>query len=134
MRSIQEQEHWDYEAGCRSELQNAFALSQREVRIKDDRELVKKLLAAGSHVVVETGPVFCPRTDATLGEYYALVAICCDAAIAGKVMVKRSRPDDYDCHVWAMTPAAIDDIEDPMLDPAYDGDWDLDGLEDEIPY
>lgn len=64
----QYQEHLDYEAGCMSDLQNAFARSRQEIEIRDDRAKVRELVGAGKFVVVSSFPVLCPSTDAFLGE------------------------------------------------------------------
>lgn len=59
-------EHMDHEAGCASELQNAYALSMME-RKPDDTAKINILVAAGRFVVVEQYPIYCPRTDAGMG-------------------------------------------------------------------
>lgn len=71
--SEQEQEHWDYEMGCRSELQNAFALSQMG-REPDDSCKIADLTKAGRSVVYRWHTLFCCFTDAILGRHETYIA------------------------------------------------------------
>jgi hypothetical protein len=64
----QEAEHWAHEAGCASELQNAFSESQIAFAMQqDDKKRIIALQAAGKFVVVEEGIVYCRVTDAIVG-------------------------------------------------------------------
>ena len=54
-----------------SELQNAFALSRME-RPRDDSQDIADLVSAGKFVVVVSHPVYCPRTDASMGSFLSL--------------------------------------------------------------
>ena len=60
----QAQEHADHEAGCASDHQNAYALSQMQHR--SGMAEVLALVAQGFHVVVMTGPAYCRSTDALI--------------------------------------------------------------------
>jgi hypothetical protein len=62
-----EQEDRDYEAGCGSELENAYALSQIERPRRNDQAKIDALVAQGRFVVFTSTAVYCPRTDALMG-------------------------------------------------------------------
>lgn len=80
MLNLQEQENLDYEAGCLTELQNALILSRQETQLVDP--LIRELLSFGLVVVVLHGDAFCPRTDATMGEYQSVAQAFVDEAPA----------------------------------------------------
>lgn len=61
------QEECEYEAGCATELQNAYALSQIERPRRNDQKKIDGLVAQGRFVVFTSAAVYCPRTDAILG-------------------------------------------------------------------
>jgi hypothetical protein len=63
----QKQENDEYEAGCASELQNAFEQSKRDTVITNDSAEIKKLRKEGNFVLVSEHPVYCRSTDAILG-------------------------------------------------------------------
>ena len=65
--NIQEREHWDYESGCSSELQNALARSRMERPIDNSQSRINALVALGFHVVAVSYHQFCFSTDAYLG-------------------------------------------------------------------
>ncbi len=65
---IQEQEERDYQMGCGSELQNAFAMSAME--FDNGWEPIQKAIDAGKIVVAYVGTAYCHRTDAILGARY----------------------------------------------------------------
>lgn len=115
MWNVQEQEEYDYRLGCADELTNAYRRSQREIRIPNERDLAKKLLEAGSCVVIRTYDVFCPSTDAVIGMAYKVDAVCCDMVVAGKYLTKHGEEaSEMDQGMWAMAPAAGDDLEFPV--------------------
>lgn len=74
-------EHQDHEAGCASEQQNAYSLSQS---LHDNGlAAVQRLIAQGLHVVVMSGPAYCRFTDALLrGSSYFVVSSHLSRAIA----------------------------------------------------
>jgi hypothetical protein len=77
--SPQAQEELDYFP--QSELQNAFALSRME-RPRDDSQKIADLVSAGRFVVVISHPVYCPRTDASMGSFLSLDSHFDDEAAA----------------------------------------------------
>lgn len=77
--SPQAQEELDYFP--QSELQNAFALSRME-RPRDDAQEISDLVSAGRFVVVVSHPVYCPRTDASMGSFLSLDSHFDDEAAA----------------------------------------------------
>lgn len=64
MNRIQEQEERDFNP--RSDLENLFEQSRRETELNDPR--IAEALSRGKHVVVTSVPVYCPWTDAALGD------------------------------------------------------------------
>lgn len=66
--NVQEQEHWDYEDGCMSELQNAYQLSRMEIDTRGDTDRIKELKKQGKSFTVYWGEVFCPSTDAFIAD------------------------------------------------------------------
>ncbi len=62
------QEHCDHVAGCASEQQNAFALSQ--MQFDSGMRKVRALTDAGRFVVVTESTAYCRFTDATIGTNY----------------------------------------------------------------
>jgi hypothetical protein len=73
MWDVQRQEHFDHEMGCATEQQNAFAWASMNRRGDDPR--INEALAAGKHVIVESGPEYCPYTDALMGSRKILVSV-----------------------------------------------------------
>ena len=67
--SLQEQEHWDHEAGRASEWQNCFTEAQQRCSELHYQQQVKiqAKLAAKLFVVVEDCPYHCKATDAVAG-------------------------------------------------------------------
>jgi len=67
--NVQQQEDVDYELGCATELQNAFARSCMELRPNNGKvdSLVAKFVKAGRFCVVDEFEVYCPSTDAFVG-------------------------------------------------------------------
>ena len=63
----QEQEHCDYENGCRSEFQNAFDYNRMQTDLDPDAEEIAVKLSMGLFVVVLHYPVCCQSTDAYIG-------------------------------------------------------------------
>ena len=66
--NIQEQEHWDHENGCMSELQNAYQRSRMEIDTRGDTDRIKELKKQGKSFTVYWGEVFCPSTDAFIAD------------------------------------------------------------------
>jgi hypothetical protein len=125
MMSAQEREHWDYEAGCATELQNAFARSQME-RDQGNVGETRTLLLLGYHVVVSVMAQYCRSTDAALGSRRRLVHSTLDGDEA-KRMCRNLNEDIGDCdgefyytvespqeHTVALPPKPIDDDECPF--------------------
>ena len=77
--SPQAQEEFDHFPS--SELQNAFALSRME-RPRDDSQDIADLVSAGKFVVVVSHPMYCPRTDASMGSFLSLDSQFDDEATA----------------------------------------------------
>ena len=67
--NVQEREEVDYQFGCATELQNAYARSCMELRPDNSKvdSLVAKFTAAGRYCVVDEFEVYCPSTDAFVG-------------------------------------------------------------------
>jgi hypothetical protein len=65
--NIQEREERDYEMGCMTEQQNAFARSRAEIQLRNDSARIAAAVEAGQHVVCTSRPVTCPSTDAFIG-------------------------------------------------------------------
>ena len=63
--NIQEQEHWDYEMGVASDAQNAFSLSQMELKPDDSKE-INDLVESGKFVACREMEQYCLATDAFL--------------------------------------------------------------------
>lgn len=61
----QEQEELDYQMGCATEQQNAYAVSCMD-RKPDDTAKINDLVSQGRFVVVVEGPEYCRHTDALL--------------------------------------------------------------------
>lgn len=93
--NTQEREHWDYEIGAASELQNAFAESRMQV--SDDSAKIAELVAAGRFVVVENVIQFCPSTDASLGEFKYLSSDHATRNEAVEIADQRYGYGDSDC-------------------------------------
>ncbi len=93
----QEREHWDHEMGCQSELQNAFTMSQRE-REPDDTGKINNWKKKGKFCLVETHQLYCPRTDASMGEHQRLVSVHPTRALAEAALAKywAKFGDDHD--------------------------------------
>lgn len=70
---IQEREHWDYEMGAASELQNAVALSRMELPA-DHSCQIADAVKAGKFLVIEEGTAYCPRTDAAIGSLRFIIS------------------------------------------------------------
>jgi len=66
--NLQEQEHWDHEDGCQSELQNAYQRSRMEADLVGDREEIQKWANRGKYVLIYWMPEICPSTDAYLAD------------------------------------------------------------------
>lgn len=117
----QELEHWDYEMGAASELQNAVSLSRMELPA-DHSCQIADAIEAGKFVVIEEGPVFCPRTDASIGSLRFIMSTheCyADAERALNGIPHGYYPDDYTFHILPRkiepTPVvAYDDSEIPF--------------------
>jgi hypothetical protein len=83
--NIQEQEHWDYEDGCMSELQNAYDQSRMEIDLVGDINKITELLNKGKSLVVSWHTVYCPRTDAYLGDVAHIEHVCANLETANAV-------------------------------------------------
>ena len=66
------QEHLDHEAGCASEMQNAYALSR--MRHRSGMAEIHALVKAGFHVLVISGPAYCRSTDALIGTTHVVMS------------------------------------------------------------
>jgi hypothetical protein len=70
MMNIQEQEHWEFEAGRASEFQNCY--QEAEVAAlragNDAARRIQAVLDAGRFAVVAYHPYHCKATDAVAGE------------------------------------------------------------------
>lgn len=75
MVSRQELEEIDYQMGCATELQNAFARSRTEIQIHDDSPIINEFVERGKFVVASSFLVCCPSTDAYIGRTVYLEAI-----------------------------------------------------------
>ena len=60
--------------GYSNESQRAFAHSRNTIEIRNDRNKINALVAAGRFVVANHYPAFCPHTDAILGEATVIVS------------------------------------------------------------
>ena len=68
--NIQQQEDYDYQMGCASELQNA--LSQSIAEFDSGWGLVQAAIDAGLFVVASVSTAYCRRTDACMGARYGI--------------------------------------------------------------
>lgn len=87
----QYQEHLDHEAGCASDLQNAYAHSRAEHRT--GMEEVNALVAQGLHVVVSSGPAYCRTTDAVIGTSYMVCSSHLSRRVADRVCARLAAED-----------------------------------------
>lgn len=73
--TLQEQEHYEFEAGAASEFQNCFTEAQQVAYELGAKESVaiNKAKALGLFVVVLEIPYFCRSTDALVGCYNTFV-------------------------------------------------------------
>ena len=115
----QRQEHEDYVAGCASDHQNAFALSQ--MQHDSGWRHVKALTDAGRFVVAYSGPAYCRSTDAVIGSHYAVVSDHATRdeanAACGALISETDGHDDggYDVHpLPAPTPPPCDGWDDDI--------------------
>ena len=69
MMTVQEQEHYEFEAGRASEAQNCFEEAQLRIHQLSQRDAGKiaDALAEGKFVLVEDVPYHCKATDAFAG-------------------------------------------------------------------
>ena len=95
MYSIQQIEDREYEEGCGTELENAFAISRME-REPDDSDLISTLVGRGFYVLVHVQAQYCPRTDASMGESQRLVCASRSEGIINR-RINLSFGDDYGC-------------------------------------
>lgn len=98
------QEAMDHEAGCASELQNAFRQSKAEMLIRDETPKITGLRAAGAYVITNEFPVFCPRTDAVLGTSRVVVTTAADLDEANRVLAGLQRDAEQDDNYQVLEP------------------------------
>jgi hypothetical protein len=101
MRSmtLQEQEHWEFEAGAASEFQNCFTEAQQAAYELGAKEnvAINKAKALGLFVVVLEIPYFCRSTDALAGCYNRFVcAFPSREAADEKIQKLHSKLSAYD--------------------------------------
>jgi len=107
------QEHWDYEMGCQTELQNAYQRSSIE-RPQGDDALIEKLVEQGKFVVVYYAEYCCPRTDAFICEVSRILKIYDNREAAEAHYREIMEGDDYS--VYAVMPPKPSPYTAPMVE------------------
>jgi hypothetical protein len=99
--TLQEQEHYEHEAGACSELQNCLFEARLSVADKaaPDRANINRALALGLFVVVKEFPQYCKATDAFAGTFTAFVCAYPSREAAEKKVAKLCEPYDADYDV-----------------------------------
>ena len=97
--NIQEQEQWDYEAGCQSELKNAYDYSRMNTDLSGDSDKIRRFVQEEKYVVVENVPVYCNSTDAYIGSYQSLVEVCFTREEAESILNKFPKNCDIDVFI-----------------------------------
>ncbi len=94
--NIQEQEHWDHEAGRATDFQNAF--SEAHVKLGELQEVhgkrIERALALGLSVVTREVEHFCRSTDAFVGVVSLFVVALPSEAAAEARAAKLSSCDE----------------------------------------
>ncbi len=107
---MNEQEHWDHEAGAASELQNCYAEASSRYHLEVSRHgrFIRAALERGEFVVVESRQYHCKATDAVVGMVKYLVSShpTRDAANAAALAYYNAGDEDCNIDVLPALPAA----------------------------
>lgn len=98
----QQQEHWDYEAGVASELQNAYQNSRNNIDLNGDDAAILTARRVGYFVAVLESPVYCPATDAILGNKRVMLGY--GSALEEVTALLSSYEEDQECNVYVAHP------------------------------
>lgn len=113
----QEQEHWDYEEGAKSELQNAFERSRAEIKIVDETQKINELVAQGKHVVASGYPVCCPSTDAYIGRVVVIDGVFDDREAAMDFFnTMKIGASEYDFDTWVSPTPPVERSQEELDD------------------
>jgi hypothetical protein len=116
--NMQEQEHWDFEDGAATELENCYAEAKRLAIRNNHFHRAHSLAKAGHHVVCVPVDIYCRATDAFVQINTQIVAVCQSRARANALAATHpgsGEEGDYGYYVFQVerpvgsTPVVIDD-------------------------